>query len=151
MVNSHWYDAHDMPMICHRPLGCLFSRKKMRLAFGGFVGMLSGRSGSGCNFMPFFNFLILGWFHHWKMPERSEKVWGKKRCLTCLPAKKCAADQVHMASPLSWHTLRMCSHFLAAARCHFFLPVQKGSNRNLQSLCFLHVLLANSTSKWLQT
>jgi hypothetical protein len=32
----------------------------MRLAFGGFEGMLSGQSGSGCNFMPFFNFLILG-------------------------------------------------------------------------------------------
>lgn len=32
----------------------------MRLAFAGLVGMLSGRSGSGCNFMPFFNFLILG-------------------------------------------------------------------------------------------
>ena len=40
----------------------------------------------------------------------------------------------------SWHKL-LCMCRACAARCHFFLPVQKGSNRNLQGLCFLHILL----------
>ena len=66
-VASGTHDAYDVPMttmynynMWQALEGRLFSRKKMRLAFGGFEGMLSGRSGSGCNFMPFFNFLILG-------------------------------------------------------------------------------------------
>lgn len=80
VVKLQWLECLSLSLHNLHWARCLFSMKKMRLAFGGFEGMLSGRSGSGCNFMPFFNFLIL---------RQRDRKWLKKTS----PKKKAARSE----------------------------------------------------------